>query len=116
MLGEEIYKQISSMRSMLGEYYLDEDSREKLVKYIESLRDSQCQTVDDVKPEITISMDEYKELLIIKGRYEIIKGRYEELNSRTLIPQIRYPYTGVTYRSFDEENINSDDRVEPESI
>lgn len=108
MLGEEIYKQISSMRSMLGEYYLDEDSREKLVKYIESLRDSQCQTVDDVKPEITISMDEYKELLIIKGRYE-------ELNSRTLIPQIRYPYTGVTYRSFDEENASCDDRVEPES-
>ena len=105
MIGEEIYKQISSA---FGEYYLDEDSRERLVKYIESLRDSQCQTVDDVKPEITISMDEYKELLIIKGRYE-------ELNSRTLIPQIRYPYTGVTYRSFDEENASCDDRVEPES-
>lgn len=104
MIGEEIYKQISTM---LGECYLDEDSREKLVKYIESLRDSQCQTVDNVKPEITISMDEYKELLIIKGRYE-------ELKSRTFIPQTRYPYTGVTYRSFDEENINSDDRAEPE--
>lgn len=104
MIGEEIYKQISSA---FGEYYLDEDSRERLVKYIESLRDSQCQTVDDMKAEITISMDEYKELLIIKGRYE-------ELNSRTLIPQIRYPYTGVTYRSSDEENINSDGRVEPE--
>lgn len=106
MIGEEIYKQISTM---LGECYLDEDSREKLVKYIESLRDSQCQTVDNVKPEITISMDEYKELLIIKGRYE-------ELNSRTLIQQIRYPYTRVTYRSSDEENTSSDDRVEPESI
>lgn len=105
MIGEEIYKQISTM---LGECYLDEDSREKLVKYIESLRDSQCQTVDDVKSEITISMDEYKELLIIKGRYE-------ELNSRTLIPQIRYPYTRVTYRSFDEENTAIDDRVEPEA-
>ena len=105
MIGEEIYEQISTM---VGECYLDEDSREKLVKYIESLRDSQYQTVDDVKPEITISMDEYKELLIIKGRYE-------ELNSRTLIPQIRYPYTGVTYRSFDEENTSCDDRVEPES-
>ena len=105
MIGEEIYKQI---RGVLGECYLDEDGREKLVKYIESLRDSQCQTVDNVKAEITISMDEYKELLIIKGRYE-------ELNSRTLIPQTRYPYTGVTYRSFDEENASSDDRVEPES-
>lgn len=109
MLGEEIYKQISSMRSMLGEYYLDEDSREKLVKYIESLRDSQCQTVDDVKPEITISMDEYKELLIIKGRYE-------ELKSRTFIPQITHPYTGVTYRSCDEEDRSCEDKVEPESI
>ena len=105
MIGEDIYKQISSA---FGEYYLDEDSRERLVKYIESLRDAQCQTVDNVKAEITISMDEYKELLIIKGRYE-------ELNSRTLIPQTRYPYTGVTYRSFDEENASSDDRVEPES-
>ena len=105
MIGEEIYKQISGM---LGECYLDEDSRERLVKYIESLRDSQCQTVDNVKAEITISMDEYKELLIIKGRYE-------ELNSRTLIPQIRYPYTRVTYRSFDEEPTSSDDRVEPET-
>ena len=105
MIGEEIYEKISCM---LGECYLDEDSREKLVKYIESLRDAQCQTVDDVKPEITISMDEYKELLIIKGRYE-------ELNSRTLIPQTGYPYTRVTYRSFDEENASSDDRVEPES-
>ena len=62
MTGEEIYEQISNM---LGECYLDEDSRERLVKYIKSLRDSQCQTVNDVKPEITISMDEYKELLII---------------------------------------------------
>ncbi len=106
MIGEEIYKQISCM---LGECYLDEDSREKLVKYIESLRDSQCQTVDNVKSEITISMDEYKELLIIKGRYE-------ELSNRTLIPQIRYPYTGVTYRSSDEEDRSCDDRVEPESI
>lgn len=105
MTGEEIYEQIGSM---LGECYLDEDSREKLVKYIESLRDSQCQTVDNVKSEITISMDEYKELLIIKGRYE-------ELNSRTVIPQIRYPYTEVTYRSFDEKNVSNDDRVEPES-
>lgn len=105
MIGEEIYEQISGM---LGECYLDGNSREKLVKYIETLRDSQCQTINDIKPEITISMDEYKELLIIKGRYE-------ELNSRTLIPQIRYPYTGVTYRSFDEENASSDDRVEPES-
>lgn len=105
MIGEEIYEQISSM---LGECYLDGDSREKLVKYIESLRDLQCQTVDDVKPEITIPMDEYKELLIIKGRYE-------ELNSRTLIPQTIYPYTRVTYRSFDEEDTNCDDRVEPES-
>lgn len=104
MIGEEIYKQISSA---FGEYYLDEDSRERLVKYIESLRDSQCQTVDDMKAEITISMDEYKELLIIKGRYE-------ELNSRTGISQIRYPYTGVTYRSFDEENTSCEDRVEPE--
>lgn len=105
MIGEEIYEQISSM---LGECYLDEDSRERLVKYIESLRDSQCQTIDNVKSEITISMDEYKELLIIKGRYE-------ELNSRTLIPQTRYPYTRVTYRSSDEENTSVNDRVEPES-
>lgn len=105
MIGEEIYEQISTM---VGECYLDEDSRERLVKYIESLRDSQCQTVDNVKPEITISMDEYKELLIIKGRYE-------ELNSRTLIPQTIYPYTRVTYRSSDEENTSCDDRVEPES-
>ena len=105
MIGEEIYEQISGM---LGECYLDEDSREKLVKYIKSLRDSQCQTVDDVKPEITISMDEYKELLIIKGRYE-------ELNSRILIPQTRYPYTRVTYRSSDEENTSCYDRVEQES-
>lgn len=105
MIGEEIYEQI---RGMLGECYLDEDSREKLVKYIESLRDSQCQTVDNVKPEITISMDEYKELLIIKGRYE-------ELNSRTLIPQTIYPYTRVTYRSSDEEDRSYDDKAEPES-
>ena len=105
MIGEEIYKQINSA---FGEYYLDEDSREQLVKYIESLRDSQCQTVDNVKAEITIPMDEYKELLIIKGRYE-------ELNSRTFIPQIRYPYTGVTYRSSDEENASCEDKVEPES-
>lgn len=61
-----------------------------------------------MKPEITISMDKYKELLIIKGRYE-------ELSNRTLIPQTRYPYTRVTYRSFDEEDTSIDDRVEPES-
>lgn len=36
MIGEEIYEQI---RGMLGECYLNEDSRENLVKYIESLRD-----------------------------------------------------------------------------
>ena len=105
MIGEEIYKQINSA---FGEYYLDEDSREQLVKYIESLQDSQCQTGDEAKPEITISMDEYKELLIIKGRYE-------ELNSRTLIPQTIYPYTRVTYRSSDEEDRSCDDKVEPES-
>lgn len=46
-------------------------------------------TYGDVKSTvITISMEEYKELLMIKGRYEELKNMY--------LPS--YPKTNITYR------------------
>ena len=43
---------------------------------------------------ITITMEEYKELLIIKGKYEELKSLY--------IPQI---YSKITYRDFKDNEL-----------
>ena len=43
---------------------------------------------------ITISLEEYKELLIIKGKYEELKSIYNP-----------YPFnTKITYRGIDDDN------------
>lgn len=39
--------------------------------------------MEDREKTITISMEEYKELLIIKGRYEELKGKY--INTHPII-------------------------------
>lgn len=45
---------------------------------------------------ITISLDEYKELLIIKGKYEELKSIYNP-----------YPFnTKITYRGIDDNSYN----------
>ena len=48
--------------------------------------------METVKETITISMEEYKELLIIKGKYEELKLLYQS-----------YPKTTITYRDFNNE-------------
>ena len=48
--------------------------------------------METVKETITISMEEYKELLIIKGKYEELKLLYQP-----------YPKTTITYRDFNNE-------------
>ena len=46
------------------------------------------------KPMITIPLEEYKELLNIKGRYEELKN---------IIPNYPCPKTTITYRDFTKE-------------
>ena len=48
--------------------------------------------METVKETITISMEEYKELLIIKGKYEELKLLYQP-----------YSKTTITYRDFNNE-------------
>lgn len=51
---------------------------------------------DEIKnPTITITLEEYKELLTIKGKYEELKNIY--------MPS--YPKTNITYRGFDEKEL-----------
>lgn len=53
----------------------------------------------ETKETITITLEEYKELLIIKGKYEELKNIY--------CSSLIYPKTTVTYR-----DLNKDDNKE----
>ena len=50
------------------------------------------ETMKLVKDTITISMEEYKELLMIKGKYEELRSLYYS-----------YPKSTITYRDFNNE-------------
>lgn len=52
--------------------------------------------METVKETITISMEEYKELIMIKGKYEELKSLYQ-------YPIHVYPKTNITYRDFNNE-------------
>lgn len=44
---------------------------------------------------VTITLEEYKELLMIKGKYKELKSLY--------YPALTYPKTNITYRNFSED-------------
>lgn len=50
--------------------------------------------------KITITLEEYKELLIIKGKYEELKSREGSWTKPT-----------ITWREYDESNIDTNPRV-----
>lgn len=58
--------------------------------------------LDPIEPPKTmvISLEEYKELLIIKGKYEeLLKIYYGEMRHL----KITYPNTSITYRNFESD-------------
>lgn len=48
---------------------------------------------------ITIKLEEYKELLMIKGKYEELKNMYYPATYPN-----SYPKSNIVYRSFDDDN------------
>jgi hypothetical protein len=50
----------------------------------------------ETQETITITLEEYKELLMIKGKYEELKSIY--------CPSLTYPKTTITYRDLSEDN------------
>ena len=65
--------------------------------------------METVKETIAISMEEYKELIMIKGKYE-------ELKSLFPYPIHTYPKTNITYRDFKDPWKNEKDLTPPYKI
>lgn len=63
-------------------YETDEDYQKHIKKCNEINIKEFAKYIYDLDKTITISMEEYKELLIIKGKYEELKGKSEELVER----------------------------------